>query len=78
MSNINMTRNRGRPSTKLNKLIDMRNSINNQDIVNKVDDLIQRLQNNRNKYPDTKRGIEFLKSNEDKYINSDDYIKKNH
>ena len=72
----NMPRKKGRPSTKLNKLIDIRNSINNQDLINEVDDLIQRLESNRNTYNDTKRGIEFLKSNEDTYINTDDYIKK--
>ena len=72
----NMARKKGRPSTKLDKLNDMRNSIKDQDVITKVDDLIQRLESNRNAYNDTKRGIEFFKSNEDTYHNADDYIKK--
>ena len=69
---------KGRPSTTLNKLVVVRNSIHNDDIITKRDDLIQRLESNRNTYTDTKRGIECLKSNEDTCHNSDDYIKKKH
>lgn len=56
----NMTRKKGRTSTTMNKLIDIRSSIDNQDIMNEVDDLMNRLKSARNAHNDTKRGIELF------------------
>jgi len=63
-------RKKGRPSTKLNKLNEIRNSISNQEVKRKADNLIERLAKG-NDFNDTKRGIEFLKANEQQYGNAD-------
>lgn len=68
-------RKKGRPSTKLNKLNEIRNSISNQEVKRKADNLIERLAKG-NDFNDTKRGLEFLKANEQQYGNADAYVKR--
>ena len=70
----NMARARGRPTTKLKKLQDIKNTITNQEVKNKIDRLVKHLEDRE--YNDIKRGIEFLKSVESKYENTNDYNKQ--
>ena len=58
----------------MNKLTETRSTIDNQDIIRRVDKSTSRIESG-NAY-DTKRGIDFLKSNEHNYENADDTIKK--
>ena len=75
-SNIEiMPRKKGRPSTKLSKLNDIKNAVSNEDIKLKVDNLINSIATGSS-YNSIKRGIDFLKSNEQNYEKSDDYTKE--
>ena len=56
-----MPRKKGRPSTKLSKLNDIKNAVNNEDIKLKVDNLINSIATGSS-YNNIKRGIDFLKS----------------
>ena len=75
-SNIEiMPRKKGRPSTKLSKLNDIKNTVTNDDIKLKVESLINSIATGSS-YNSIKRGIDFLKSNEQNYEKSDDYTKE--
>ena len=75
-SNIEtMPRKKGRPSTKLSKLNDIKNAVSNEDIKLKVDNLINSIATG-NSYNNIKRGIDFLKSHEQTYENADEYNKE--
>ena len=75
-SNIEtMPRKKGRPSTKLSKLNDIKNAVTNEDIKLKVDNLISSIATGSS-YNNIKRGIDFLKSHKQTYENSNDYTKE--
>ena len=65
-----MPRKKGRPPTQLKKLLDTKNELSNQDIKLKVESLIGSIAKG-NTYDNIKRGIDFLKSNEQNYEQSD-------
>jgi hypothetical protein len=65
---------KGRPSNKLNKLIEIKNKVSQKDTKDKIDRLIKHLEDR--KYNDINRGIQFLRDNENKYIKANEYTKK--
>lgn len=65
-------RTKGRPSTTINKLNEIMNSRSTREVGRTTDKFIIHLVNG-NEFNDTKRGIEFLKSNEQLCRNADEY-----
>ena len=55
----NMPSKKGRPSTKINKLNDVKDLVTNQDVKNKIGKIINYFSSDGSTYGDTKRAINF-------------------